>query len=106
VYKCPLPPAAVLRDPLYRSAAGYLSYLPDHSCGAEIGAMQIYVDDYLGGNIQFKSPLAEAEIGLISLPYRQAQRNHSRMFKPAKQVGLFKPSAQKVPPMKREVRIV
>jgi hypothetical protein len=91
-YKCPLPPAAILRGPSRQSPEGrFLSYLPHHHCGAEVGVMQIFLGDYLGGNIQFKSPQAEAEMSLISQPYKQAQRNHTKMFKQAQPARVFQP---------------
>jgi hypothetical protein len=45
-------------------------------------------------------------MSLISLPYKQAQRNHTKMFKQAQPVRVFNPPTEPIRYLKRAGSIV
>jgi len=58
-----------------------LHYLPHHYCSREVGVMQIFAGDHLGGNVVFKNVQAEHEMRSFSVHYSHSQRQFSTLFR-------------------------
>ena len=58
-----------------------LRYLPNHYCSREVGVMQVFAGDHLGGNVVFKNVQAEHEMRSFSVHYSHSQRQFSTLFR-------------------------
>lgn len=58
-----------------------MHFLPDHMCNAEIGVLQVFSGDYLGGNVIFKDYNVENEKNKVSVYYKGAEKRYNTLFK-------------------------
>lgn len=58
-----------------------IPFLPLYYCGPDIGVMQIYNGDFLGGNVIFKDLNVEREKNLVSVYYKSAEKRYETLFK-------------------------